>query len=1742
MNKVVDERLVPNGEYIDALNVRMGSTENAEIGVIENSKGNERLTTLRYIDGTPLTNDAVCIGAIDDTANDTIYWFVHDPSFVPTTPYPAITGKLDLIVSYNVDSQILKYHIVSINDGGNVNTTLNFNPNYVITGVNIVDNLLFFTDDFNQPRFININRFYELPNAIGIDGGLQGPSVFRESLFVVKKPPLSSPSIQPYRTVGGENFMDDRFVSFAYRYRYADGEYSATSQFSRISFSPKNFFFDIKTWLNGGMENEFNACFVTYNSGGPLVVGIDLLFKEANSNIIKVIEKIDKVSQGLIDNTDYTFSFTNSKIFTVLPESELLRLYDNVPRLAKAQTVMGNRIMYGNYLEGYDLIDANGFPCNISYIVSGESQSAEEIDLVSAPFDGSYTIDPTAGVINVTDSVVAILLNGIQCKQGAQFSFDIIFEHAQWTGAAPFPSTTTQQATASFTFVLPSDYNNPTDMVNSAEFQAAIGNFLNIQTVPNSCLGDTFTDIVNCSIPQTLSPLQKSGSGINNINEPATAIVQPITIPIPPVTGDFLLVQLPAMQFVDSLVNPAQIVYEYYKVLSINAVYQPFGTPASLHSNRGYEVGIVYMDEFNRATTTLVSPNNTIYFPCSTSDLVNKIKVTIPLNQRAPSWAKKYKFVIKADKENYDTVYSNYWITDKINTTQTWFLLEGQNTRKVEVGDRLTVKADTSGALDDCVTVTVLEKEAKPESGVGPVNSGSPSGVYMKISNVDLYTVKSPNSFFQRTGYMERDKGEVASGAPNTIVNNAWVSLATHDGTSPITIPAGSKIVISMRMWRNGGMSNCSRSDYRYNRTFYANTDYPDFKSWFEGDGIDTTINSGSNFGDCVSVTNYYNPAIIGPTANNLYSYINSVGPGSVCEFYWSWQDAGAGKLNMIVTGPDACTGGRKPSDRQSKIQGSITIYRAIDTFIFETQPQDTIPDIFFENHMSYDIDTVTGAHLGGLGDTNQDFTTGTPGVIDTKFFNCFSFGNGAESYKAFDSIVGKAFNFGERVTSVAAQDYRAVRRYADITYSGIFNNESNVNKLNEFNLGLINYKALEDSFGRIFRLDGRETDVLVLQEDKISYVLEGKNLLSDAAAGGAITSVPEVLGTQIARSEKYGISFNPESYIHWGYDRYFTDAKRGAVLQLKGNSYSNDQLRVISEQGMRTWFRDVFEASFLTQKLGGFDPYMNEYVLCSNDKPIPYNPGCINCGVSVTLNLSSPDIKDIAQQYCVNLGAQVGVTQIDWNVTSASPGASFQIAALYNGVYTYSAIQFGIGSGSFTFSKDQSNIETADILVFLQGDISITLTVDCPVTQAMNIVEVVLTSDYESGQTIHTEYRYINGAYLSPTQQNLVTFATGVGTPLVSRYNISSGIAGTPGFPSDSSTMFIQTNKIIPDSFNFDLSNDKLRWHRDTVLFANNNVDISNLLALSTTLSVSNLGSIFYGSFTVPVGAPNDYLYLIWDLRDSIGQGLCYSTDPTLACCDCEPCDFDNECVRIAVTNFDPVNDAAITLPNGTCEGGVPVSYTIPPLTTDSFCVNYPVLITLGNPIVTITECGCDSCPDNCSMWRIENIVGDALIEWNDCGNQRQSVYLTPDVGTYILCGKTAEIPTLMSGVADIVFHRCGCCNALCFGGIAEVSTPFAIPQITGVVVNGTVYNFTPFVNGNDPIGLANAWNAALGSECLFGGYRYFTDPLDPDSFRFEFTYICCQLEVVLFDNAGFQFGVAVGVGDCNPPYIGLP
>jgi hypothetical protein len=995
MNKVTDQRLLPDGEYVDAMNVRMGSTEKAEVGVITNTMGNLPLTALKYIDGTPLSQYARCIGAIDNSANETIYWFVHDPEFTVGD-----TGKLDLIVSYNILTTILTYHVISIDNGGGIDTTLNFNPTYLITGVNLIENLIFFTDDYNAPRYFNINPIgNRYPNPIGnID------QVSAESLLVIKKPPTESPSVTPIITNGQENFLETRFISFAYRYKYIDGEYSATSQWSEPAFIPKPFEFSINSMLNEGMVNSCNTAIINYNSGGPLVVGIDLLFKESNKNIIKIIEKLNKANLGIGNNNIEQFSFNNSKIFTVLNEAEILRLYDNVPRYAKAQTIMGNRLMYGNYIEGYDLIDKNGSAVKLEYTTSLTSEAIGQSSIEDTYEAGVYNIDPSSTGLSIADSILYIDLTDKELIAGSSITITLSIQHSQFTGALPFPVETTDALDLDFVFYLTTNYSSVYALATSTEFAQAIGTIANIQPLSTACDGTTFTDQLNCLLPNNLDTLTKFGSGINAILQPFKIITTP--------SSQLIGLQVPAMEYVDNIVTPTQRVFEYYDYLFAAATYQKISNPSSLHSNRGYEIGIVYMDEFNRSTTALVSPYNTQFVPCGASANKNSIQITIPFEQRPPEWATRYKFVIKPDAENYETIYSNIFFTDP-DTNDVWFLLEGDNMRKVEEGDRLIVKADTSGPSQNCAYATVLEKVSQAADFIVPKeNTTVLAGLYIKMNPSTFNLVVDPNATIQPG--MFSDYTSISNRTTCGVIQYP-MNLTREVGYDPLhplwtyedySIPSGSRVKFYAKGDRAGGRSKCECNGTLWEATYTASRDYDNMYDWFVGDNIASTLD---------------NP-VITVCGGATLEFQTGLGAPS-CQFNTQYlrfnRDNTTNRLWLSYTAGWACSGAGA-NFRRYFIDMNVQVFRAINTIIWETQPSDALPDIFFENNLSLAIDSE-GNHEGNI--QNQDIIGGISAIIDTGFYNCYAFGNGAESYKIRDSLLGRSFNFGERVTTVAAQD-----------------------------------------------------------------------------------------------------------------------------------------------------------------------------------------------------------------------------------------------------------------------------------------------------------------------------------------------------------------------------------------------------------------------------------------------------------------------------------------------------------------------------------------------------------------------------------------------------------------------------------------------------------------------------------------------------------------------------------------------
>ena len=73
MNKDLDERLIPNGQYRDAMNIQVSTSEGSDVGTVQNILGNYEVPGQSFV-----SDEAFCVGSISDEKNDKLYWFVLD--------------------------------------------------------------------------------------------------------------------------------------------------------------------------------------------------------------------------------------------------------------------------------------------------------------------------------------------------------------------------------------------------------------------------------------------------------------------------------------------------------------------------------------------------------------------------------------------------------------------------------------------------------------------------------------------------------------------------------------------------------------------------------------------------------------------------------------------------------------------------------------------------------------------------------------------------------------------------------------------------------------------------------------------------------------------------------------------------------------------------------------------------------------------------------------------------------------------------------------------------------------------------------------------------------------------------------------------------------------------------------------------------------------------------------------------------------------------------------------------------------------------------------------------------------------------------------------------------------------------------------------------------------------------------------------------------------------------------------
>ncbi len=465
MNKDLDDRILPNGEYRDALNISVGRSEDNDVGSLENILGNS------LIAATASSNaNLKCIGKFEDEVGNRIFQILTDytdaDATCQTVNYPSASTAVEMkITVFDLNNNTYSTLVQG--------KFLNFAKNrcWQVTGINLVEDLLFWTDNRNQPRKINVTTAIGNPNYYTEESQIsvakympqKAPELYKEvdttvitvtntknfiletvtgisvDMFVVSNAAqnVGSESIlgseyirvtaidtttntvtinadpstavvvgQRLRFIettmtnesddtswpGDPRYLEDKYVRFAYRFQFDDGEYSLMSPFTQIAFIPQQsgFFLNgnetqayestIVKWFENNVDNvklriSLPGVGTNVNLGGSVsknvlteykIQNIDILYKESNGLVVKVLKTISGTTMAAeMDEEVYVYEYQSEKPYKTLTEGQTTRVYDKVPVRALAQSIAGNRVIYGNFKDKHTPYNTLDYNCTV---------------------------------------------------------------------------------------------------------------------------------------------------------------------------------------------------------------------------------------------------------------------------------------------------------------------------------------------------------------------------------------------------------------------------------------------------------------------------------------------------------------------------------------------------------------------------------------------------------------------------------------------------------------------------------------------------------------------------------------------------------------------------------------------------------------------------------------------------------------------------------------------------------------------------------------------------------------------------------------------------------------------------------------------------------------------------------------------------------------------------------------------------------------------------------------------------------------------------------------------------------------------------------------------------------------------------------------------------------------------------------------------------------------------------------
>ena len=650
----------------------------------------------------------------------------------------------------------------------------------------------------------------------------------------------------------------------------------------------------------------------------------------------------------------------------------------------------------------------------------------------------------------------------------------------------------------------------------------------------------------------------------------------------------------------------------------------------SVKTNRSYEIGVVYIDPFGRQGGLLTQKIPDSDFGGSSlikTDFTYDSRICLKacIKSQPPSWAKYYRYFIKdisntafnltafhsySDGEGDENVncYVQFDSKDRNKVTEDSFLLLRREThRKNDVGGvvmnkvaRLPVLAIENEAPDvvkgqiverfSASLLKILDTTAIIVTGFGGNTASGISSVTQDIfiraaDNTDFAQtgiLSTLNTYFSAQGIASNALFELDDSGSTTaeisidctsFAERLAIKLESRKISTNEVIGESKKVLVDTIVFGKG-TSDKQRTTIKLVTSNQINDDDRVVSTLGLGDTLASGVDGG--------------PFDLDPNNNDVKQSIIFYKRGLTEEGIKKLKGSFFVKIPKRLPDMD-------PLDPDNRIfnipigqttfddEGNIKSLQLID---FETEPADESNlDIYWEGSDTFLI--------------SEDDDTNEHGLVNQiPWSNCIATVGGStnEIYRESVTILDK-FNATTLVKGIRVNTplpfYAEERRKAGLIFSGLYNSRTGINRLNNFSEADGITKELEPNYGGIQKLYALDTNLLTFAEDKVFKVLADKDALFNADEGVNVTATRLVLGQAMAYQGNYGISTHPESFVYFRNNVYFSDAKRGSIVQL---TPVNGQMFAISSKGMSNFFRDRLRTA--DDIIGAYDGHKKIYVI----------------------------------------------------------------------------------------------------------------------------------------------------------------------------------------------------------------------------------------------------------------------------------------------------------------------------------------------------------------------------------------------------------------------------------------------------------------------------------------------------------------------------------------------------------------